>query len=99
MGDFDNPEYLYDRVSIVRATRMPCPVCGHPTGDCATSTSEPHHIIGVGLFKSLDKKLEVTVEKDIYEDRQINQFYKTRVVIARAGQKISVDKARELGLL
>lgn len=47
----------------------------------------------------MDEKLTVTVEKDVYEERQINQFYKTKVLIARAGQKISVDRARELGLL
>jgi hypothetical protein len=99
VSETGNSEYLFDGISIVRANRMPCPVCGHPTGDCATDNSKPNHIIGVGVFKSLDKKLEVTVENDIYEERQINQFYKARVVIARAGQKISVDKARELGLL
>jgi hypothetical protein len=38
-------------------------------------------------------------EKDIFEERQINPHYKAKVLLARAGQKISVDKARELGLL
>jgi hypothetical protein len=99
MRDYNNPEYLFDGVRIVRADRRPCVVCGHPTGDCATPNSEPHHVIGVGIFKSLDKNLTFTVEEDIYEERQINQHYKTKVLLARAGQKIPVDKARELGLL
>lgn len=99
MSQYNNSEYIFDGISIVRADRRACPVCGHPTGDCATQNSEPHHVIGVGVFKSIDEKLSFTVENDIIEERQINPFYKARVVIARSGQKISVDKARELGLL
>lgn len=99
MNEYNNPEYIFDGISIVRADRRACPVCGHPTGDCATRTSEPHHVIGIGVFKSLDQQLTFTVEEDIFEERQINPFYKAKVVIARKGQKISVDKARELGLL
>lgn len=43
--------------------------------------------------------MTITVEEDIYEQRQINPFYSARVLLARKGQKISVTKARELGLL
>jgi hypothetical protein len=93
------PEYLFDGIRVVRADRRACIVCGHPTGDCATDDSAPHHVIGVGIFKSIDKNLTVTVEKDIFEERQINPHYKAKVLLVRAGQKISVDKARELGLL
>lgn len=94
-----NPEYLFDGISVVRADRRACIVCGHPTGDCSTEDSAPHHVIGIGIFKSLDKKLTVTVEEDIFEERQVNPHYKGKFIVARAGQKISVDKARELGLL
>ena len=93
------PEYVLDNIRIVRADRSPCIVCGHPTGDCATQNSQPHHVIGIGIFKSLDQNLTFTVEEDIYEERQINPHYKARVLLARAGQKIPVEKARELGLL
>jgi hypothetical protein len=99
MSQYNNPEYLFDGISIVRADRQPCPVCGHPTGDCATKNSEPHHVIGMGIFKTIDQKLTFTVEENVYEERQINPFYKAKVILARKGQKISVDKARELGLL
>lgn len=92
-------EFLFDGVRIARADRMPCPVCNHPTGDCSTVSASPNHIIGIGIFNSLDKNLTFTVEEDIYELRQINQFYETKVLVARKGQKISVDKAKELGLL
>lgn len=99
MSQYNNPEYLFDGISIVRADRQPCPVCGHPTGDCAAKNSEPHHVIGMGIFKTIDQKLTFTVEENVYEERQINPFYKAKVILARKGQKISVDKARELGLL
>ena len=93
------PEYAFDNVRIVRATRTPCPVCGHPTGDCTTDSAAPRHVIGIGIFNSIDKTLTFTVEEDIYEDRMINPHYTARVLLARKGQKISVDKAKELGLL
>lgn len=93
------PEYLFDGIRVVRADRRACIVCGHPTGDCATEDSAPHHVIGIGIFKSIDKNLTVTVEEDVFEERQVNPHYKAKVLLARAGQKISVDKARELGLL
>lgn len=99
MSEYNNPEYLFDGIQIVRADRRPCIVCGHPTGDCSTPNSHPHHVIGVGVFKSIDQKLTFTVEEDIVEERQINPFYKARIIVARKGQKISVDKARELGLI
>jgi hypothetical protein len=93
------PEYLFDGISVVRADRMACVVCGHPTGDCSAEASEPHHVIGIGIFKSIDRNLIFTVEEDIFEERQINPFYKARTLVVRKGQKISVDKANELGLL
>lgn len=93
------PEIILDNVRIVRADRRSCPICNHPTGDCSVDNSEPHHIIGAGIFNSIDQTLTFTVEEDIYEERQINPFYKARVLLARAGQKISHSKAKELGLL
>jgi len=41
----------------------------------------------------------VLVEKDIIEYRQITPFSKSKVLIARAGQQVSVTRARELGIL
>jgi hypothetical protein len=29
---------------------MPCPVCGHPTGDCAGETPAPTRIVGLGML-------------------------------------------------
>ena len=94
-----NQEFVFGSIPISRADRMPCPVCGHSTGDCTVSGAEPKHIIGFGIFKSVDKHLDFTVEEDIYEERQLNPHYTAKVLLARKGQKISLDRARELGLL
>lgn len=100
MGYFyESSEYILGDVPIVRADRKACPVCGHPTGDCATDTSEPKHIIGIGIFNSIDKKLTFTVKEDIFEERQISPFTTARVLVVQKGQVIPVDKARELNLL
>lgn len=93
------PEILFDNVQIVRADRQACPVCNHPTGDCSVENSAPKHIVGAGIFQSIDNTLTFTVEEDVYEEKQINPFYKTRILLARKGQKISLMKAKDLGLL
>lgn len=93
------PEYIFDGVRLVRADRSPCPICSHPTGDCSGDNSEPRAIVGLGIFKSVDENITITVEEDIWEEKQINPFYTARVLLARKGQKIPVTKARELGLL
>ena len=36
--------------NILRADRMPCPICGHPTGDCAGETPAPARIVGLGML-------------------------------------------------
>lgn len=60
MGYFyESSEYILGDIPIVRADRKACPVCGHPTGDCATDTSEPKHVIGIGIFNSIDKKNDI----------------------------------------
>lgn len=41
----------------------------------------------------------VLVEEDIYEDRQITPFTKTRVIVHHKGSYVTVDKAKELGIL
>lgn len=90
----------YD-VSILRATREPCVVCGHPTGDCTgASPAEPP----VPLFRP-DRELPrrddpmVLVPEDIWQDVQITSLTKTRVLVARAGTYLPLAKAAEYGLV
>lgn len=41
----------------------------------------------------------ILVEEDVVDWRQITPFTKSKVILARAGQKISVTRARELGIV
>lgn len=98
-NQYQLPDYIFDDVQIIRADRSACIICGHPTGDCATETSKPSHISGVGAFKSIDVKLVHVVEEDIWEERQINPYHTARVLVYRKGREISHERAQELGLL
>ena len=41
----------------------------------------------------------ILVEEDIYEDRQITPFTKARVIVHHKGSYVTVEKAKELGIL
>lgn len=95
------PEYVLDGVRIVRASRTPCIICGHPTGDCSdNSAAKPRQIIGDHMFqKSKTPMNEVLVLEDLFDTVQITPRTSTRVLVARAGTYISRDKAIEFGLV
>jgi len=84
-----DPDWVLPGVRITRATREPCLVCGHPTGDC-TPDSIAH--------PSPTKSGKITVPCDVYEDRWITPTRQTRILVAAAGTEITHEKARELGL-
>lgn len=98
-GYQERTEYIYGDLQIVRHDFGPCIVCGHPTGDCATEDSAPDHIWGATEVPSLENETMILVEEDVIEYRQITPFTKSKVLLARAGQKIPVSRARELGIL
>lgn len=85
--------------SIVRADRNPCPVCGHTTGDCAGETTEHIRVVGAEVFPSLQQEDVFIVEENVYEERAISPFTTARVLAAAKGTAISIDRAKELGLL
>lgn len=87
-----------DGISISRADRRACPVCGHPTGDCATEESKPNHIIGFSS-ESDASALQVFLEEDVWEERQITPFTSARVLLYRKGQSIDQGEAKRLGLI
>ena len=41
----------------------------------------------------------ILVEENIYEDRQITPFTKTSVIIHHKGSYVTVEKAKQLGIL
>jgi len=85
-------------LTFLRATRQPCPVCGHPTGDCTGDSGPPKRIWGLGDIPSMVEGQTVLVGEDIWEEQEITPGVMTRVLVARAGSKIPLLKAQELGI-
>jgi hypothetical protein len=87
-----------DEYRIARADRQPCPVCGHPTGDCVSDAVSPAHIIG---FSSPTSKsaVQIFLEDDVWEERQITPFTKAKVLLYKKGQSIPQEEAERLGLI
>lgn len=97
--DLDS-EILFDDIRILRAKRQPCIVCGHPTGDCADGAVRPARIVGEEFFaKKQRKEPGVLVGEDIYEEVYITPSTKTKVLVAKAGTYISLEKAERYGLI
>lgn len=97
--DRPEKEVLPGNITINRATRQPCPVCGHPTGDCAGDGEPLTKIFGLtGVMETLKELQTFLVEEDIYEDRQITPFTKARVIIHHKGSYITLEKAKNLGI-
>jgi hypothetical protein len=92
-------EKLGDNISILRATREPCLVCGHPTGDCDGETGPPQKIVGLGnVIESLKELQTVLVEENIYEERQITPFTKAKVILHHKGSYVTLEQAKNLGI-
>lgn len=93
-------ESLPGNITILHATRQPCPVCGHPTGDCIGEEGPPKRIVGLDgdVIESLKDKQTVLVEEDIYEERQITPFTKAKVIIHHKGSYITLEQAKNLGI-
>lgn len=96
--EYGNSEFVFGGIRLLKASREPCPVCGHPTGDCAGETLPPKHFFGYGTIPSMEQDQDFLVEEDIFMERQITPFTKGRVLVARKGSRISLGLARELGL-
>lgn len=92
-------QIILGNVRLVRADRQPCPVCGHPTGDCSGERFEkPREVLLQGTVPSLEDEQTFLVEEDVFEERQVSQFTTLRVLLAKKGQTIPLARARELGL-
>lgn len=95
-----NAEILFDNITILRATREPCLVCGHPTGDCADGAVIPKRLVGEEFYRDRPKREPgVLVVEDIYEEVNLTPRTKTRVLVAKAGTYISREKAEYYGLI
>ena len=96
-GPTHYPEYVFGNIDIVKATHEPCPVCGHPTGDCAGETAPPLHVLGETSASADQDKIRV--EKDVVKEVQVTPLISTTIVVARAGSWITRKKGKELGII
>lgn len=96
----DNYDWIYGDIRLIRQERGPCPVCGHPTGDCAPDTeAKPFdHLFGIGMFDSVDKQQMHTLLDDYFVDEEVTSGHFVRVRRYRAGQEIPLEEARKLGI-
>jgi hypothetical protein len=82
-----------------RATRKPCPVCGHPTGDC-TGESEPlKEIWGYNTGSSFDLNQTFLIQEDFYEQREVGPGLFVKILVYPKGKEIPLLKAKELGFI
>jgi len=97
-------ETILDGVSVLRADRQPCIICGHPTGDCVSHSPDatPPPSIRVQFAPLAEKTAEeqmVRVERDVYREVALSSMTKTRVLVAKAGAYMPKSKAEELGII
>lgn len=96
---FVSKEYIYGDIELTKATREPCIVCGHPTGDCSDVGAEPKHIFGTdSVVETVKQSQLVLVEETIYGTRQISPFTTAKVILAAKGTYVTLEKAKELGI-
>jgi len=88
-----------DGISVLRADRQPCPVCGHPTGDCGGDSGPPIVIFGYNTNSSLDETQTFLIEDDIFDEREIAPGVVTKFLVHRKGTHIPLNKAKEMGLI
>lgn len=98
---FNPPEKYVDSkgVEYLRASRNPCPICGHPTGDCPGDSGPPTVVFGYNTNSSLDDKTTFYLEEDYYEERELVAGIVTRTLVHRKGKHIPLSLAKSLGLI
>jgi hypothetical protein len=106
MPFYDNSYYestpgrqLFEDTWALEANREPCLICGHPTGDCSGDNSSNIRIAGFGTTEGLRAVQKFLVEEDIYVERQITPFFKTKILLHKKGKQIPYLEAEELGLI
>ena len=98
---FRDQNTLFGDVSILRADREACIVCGHPTGDCTPDDHNPQDVhidLSDSRLESLKDEKLIYVDETIYGERQITPFTTAKVILARAGTYVTAERARELGI-
>ena len=87
------------RVEWLPADRLPCPVCGDPTGDCVGDLPAPERVFGDEPIESLRHLQTFVVKEDVWVEKPITASRMTRVLKFRAGEVISREDAENFGLI
>ena len=96
---FRSDNYLFGEYRFLKADSNPCPVCGHPTGNCTPdSVDNPNVAFAESKTHNVDSTQFVLVDEDVYINKPVSPYATARVLAAKKGQYISLDKARELGI-
>lgn len=84
-------------MEILYADRLPCPICGHPTGDCV---GESHYNGQINFLPKVkpDPGATFRVPKRIYEEVEINGKM-VKKLLYPIGAAITTEEAQRLGLL
>ncbi len=88
--------YGLTEVEVLTADRLPCAVCGHPTGDCPGE----HPLTGIVEPKRnlADPLATFIVPERIYEEEIVNGRTYRRLIYA-VGDRIRMEEARRIGLI
>lgn len=86
-------------IRVSGASREPCPVCGHPTGDCVGAGKAPESLIGSSPLETLKEIQTVYLDEDVVVEREIVPGKFTKIIKYRAGSQITVEEAKNLGLI
>lgn len=85
---------------VLHADRQPCPVCGHPTGDCKGDLPKPTRLAGMDdKLETLKNRQTVYIEEDIHEEIQITPGRTTKILRYPAGSQVPYEEAEKLGLI
>lgn len=97
----DQPSFILGDTRIIHASREPCIVCGHPTGDCADGAVDSARMLtGANMYeKKQSEPIDVLVPEDFYEERQITPFSRAKVLVAKKGTFVTAEKAKQLGII
>lgn len=95
---FYSEDFVLGDIPIARHSSDPCPVCGEKSGNCRGESGAPIHIVGLAQAKP-NQVATFLVKEDIFEEVNITNLTKTKVLVARAGSYITFEKAQELGLI
>ncbi len=88
-------------VKISKADRLPCLVCGHPTGDCTGDSPSlvADTIWGYNTNSTLDDSVDFYIEEDVFEEREVTPGIVAKILIHKKGKRIPLVEARKLGFV